>query len=308
MHLRVSFALFCAAMPVVGVPLYTIHKIPNAFAAYDLSETGYVTGSLLNAHAFLYRDRILQDLGLAFGRNGTVGRAVNSYGHIAGGAANNATENGVAFVYRDGQYHALPTLGGFTEALDINDSGWVVGYSAVPTDPFHLYHTFLYKNGVMQDLGLQGYGHINNHGQLSVQAINEHGSTTGSTDRFGPRLATLTRDGTETILGTLGYSSAGGDLNDRHEVVGSYCPDFREEDCRGFLWRNGIMYDLTSLIATPGFLLSSAEHINNAGQILGRDATGRPVLLEPVPEPSTLFLMVFGTALLLLLDRVPHDL
>ena len=46
---------------------------------------------------------------------------------------------------------------------------------------------------------------------------------------------------------------------------------------RGFLWRDGVMYDLTALVASSGWTIVDARAINDAGQIAatGRQATNR---------------------------------
>jgi hypothetical protein len=62
---------------------------------------------------------------------------------------------------------------------------------------------------------------------------------------------------------------------------------------RAFIYSNGTMTDLTSLIAPLSNPLSAAYAINDAGQIAATDAF-HTVLLTPVPEPSTFILLGMG--------------
>jgi probable HAF family extracellular repeat protein len=304
MRILASFLLWTAA--VAAAPLYTVQVISGVWRATDLSETGYVTGALSDLRLFRYKDGVLQDLGRAFGRTGLVGRGVNSQGQIAGGATNLGPTDGIGFVYDGNSFNELPSLGGaggFTEAMDINDLGWVVGYSRPSTDPAVPYHGFLHKEGVMHDLGAgQIPIHINNAGQYSADAINELGSTAGKSNSTGSDVATVTISGTVIPLGTFGgYSSISTDLNDQHHVVGRYCSNPDEDDCRGFVWRDGVMYDLTALVDRPGLVLTAADRINNDGQILAHASNGDAVLLTPVPEPAALVLIGSGLSILYVL-------
>ena len=57
-------------------------------------------------------------------------------------------------------------------------------------------------------------------------------------------------------------------LNDHQQVVGLSC---NASECRAFLWENGVMQDLNTLIAPDAkVLLTHAMDINNEGVIAGR--------------------------------------
>ena len=90
-------------------------------------------------------------------------------------------------------------------------------------------------------------------------------------------------DGIED-LGTLlpeHTLSQGLGINKKGQIVGMSCaPDF--EDCRAFIYENGEMTDLNSLV--PGFTghLAFANDINDKGEIAGGTGDGQPFLAIPI--------------------------
>jgi probable HAF family extracellular repeat protein len=77
------------------------------------------------------------------------------------------------------------------------------------------------------------------------------------------------------------YSEAHG-VNERRQVVGISCD--AAGSCRAFLWQNGVMTDLNTLVG-PGYtdVLTTAQDINDRGEITGRafapDTGERPAFL-----------------------------
>ncbi len=72
-------------------------------------------------------------------------------------------------------------------------------------------------------------------------------------------------------LGTLpgDFSSFAVAINSKAQVVGQSC-NMGFSVCRGFLWQNGVMTDLNTLLPTGSSLhLSAAFDINARGQIVG---------------------------------------
>lgn len=156
-----------------------------------------------------------------------------------------------AFVWSDGEMTLLPTFGGSSsEAMAINDAGWVVGFSYLPHDSAQ--HAFLWRDGVMIDLGtLGGTGSeafdVNNAGWI-VGASTIAGDS--ATHPF------LWRDGVMIDLAAPGSRNGGAfGVNETGQVVGA-------SDSTAFVWQGGAMTLLPGADAV-------AHDINEAGQIAG---------------------------------------
>jgi probable HAF family extracellular repeat protein len=117
-----------------------------------------------------------------------VGQYVASLRHLPDGS--NVT-SWHAFLYQNGQFTDLGTLGGFRSwASAINSQGQVVGTSDVTSIPYDYGHAFLYQNGTMTDLNkliapssgwtLQSARAINDKGQILGYGV----SPSGEQDTF----------------------------------------------------------------------------------------------------------------------------
>jgi probable HAF family extracellular repeat protein len=223
--------------------------------------------------------------------------AINASGQVVG------EEGYVAFMYSNGNMHLLGTLGGTTSvAYGINSAGDVVGYSYLLGNIAP--HAFFYSNGSMQDLGTLGgiYSQAN--------AINDKGEVVGESDVPGQKpyngQAFLYNNGVMQDLGTLGGdTSTATAINDSGVIVGE--SEVSGTNSHAFVYENGSMYDLNSLIVNPqGDAVYLAEGINNAGQIVGvatlPSGQFQAVLLTPTatPLPSAMAACLSAVPLVLL--------
>jgi probable HAF family extracellular repeat protein len=148
----------------------------------------------------------------------------------------------------------LPIPGG-GRAAAINDSDLVVGTTGEDSSTQTFAHAFLYDGTSVRDLGTLGGGL-----RSSASDINASGQVVGSS-----WLSTV-----ETSL-------------------------YRPELYHAFLWEEGLgMRDLNALVAAPGWILTSATAINDAGDIVGSAIVAgqaRGYLLvadgQPPPPPPT---------------------
>ncbi|WP_414652315.1 PEP-CTERM sorting domain-containing protein [Ideonella sp.] len=190
----------------------------------------------------------------------------------------------------------LGTLGGTnSNGAGINNSGQVTGYSQTTGDGTS--HAFLYSERVMTDLGSLGgdfslgWG-INNAGEVAGYSL-----TSNAVDH-----AFLYSRGLMNDLGTLsgGAGSVAFGINDVGQVVGeSGTAD--GHSVHAFMYSDGQMVDLNDLIdSQSGWILVSAQAINNHGQIAGYgllDGQLQAFLITPtvaVPEPGSYTLMLAG--------------
>jgi len=203
--------------------------------------------------------------------------------------------------------HDLGGLGGpyaDNVATGINSNGQVVGASyTAPDDNPYGYHTILYSNGTMQDLGTLGGT------RSQALAINASSQITGDAYTTGDAAdhAFLYSDGAMHNLGTLGgFNSYGIGINASDQVVDdSYLAGdsafhaFLYSLQHEFLASGGVMVDLNSLISPlAGWTLERADAINDADQITGFGEIGgetHAFLLTPVPEPSAFLSAVLCT-------------
>ena len=201
-----------------------------------------------------------------------------------------------AFLYSNGTMTDLGTPPGYvgTLANSINASGQVVGYAVTSTSSNH---AFLYSNGTFSDLGALGGS------SSAANGINDRGQVVGwAYTSTGWNRAFLYSNGTMSDLGTLGGTGSGATaINDSGQVVGGSNPSTGPTAV--FLYSNGTMMDLNSLIITPGWDLEEVTGINDSAQICGWGynpaGQGHAFLLTPIPEPSTIVLLLASAACLL---------
>lgn len=194
--------------------------------------------------------------------------------------------------------HELPPLGAdpTSAATAINDHGVAVGISGacgVAVGGVSATHAVIWSpRGAPRDLGTIG-GTIWN----TPTAINNNGVVTGFANIAGgdpgklyPNAFVWTARTGMRSLGALpgDVLSQGLAINDAGQIVGESC-QLHLADCRAFLWDNGRMIDLNTVVPNGTGHLISATAINDAGVITGQSvgAAGTVAFLAtPVGCPA----------------------
>lgn len=272
-------------------------------SAYDINNSRQIVGISLSQNyrtrAFLYTNSAMSDLNAIPGCLESRAQRINEKGQIAGYAE--TTDGSVhAFLYSGGTMTDLNALlPGIRlgSANGINDRGDVAIVARMSDGISN--HAFLYSNGTMTDL----YTTANQFS--SANDINNSGEIVG---QDASRNAILYSHGTTTRLGSLPGRPICDtkDINNSGQVVG-ICYNTDGAAPRAFLYSNGTMTDLNTLIDSPsgssGWTLNRALAINDAGWIVanGTNATSgtHAFLLTPVPEPSTAALTISGLSVIL---------
>jgi probable HAF family extracellular repeat protein len=201
--------------------------------------------------------------------------------------------------------------GTWSRARGLNDRGQVVGVATRPgvEDPSTMWGVpvVFEPDGTIREVvapgfvasGAERHG-INDSGRLAGDRpvtweerfydINDRGQAVGETYVFVPgesvpRIrATIDGEGGRTHLGTLGGSwSEGYGINESGHVVGR--SEAADGSRRAFLYRDGVMQDLTGLLG--GHTDSVANAINDRGQVIG-GATGLGAFLLDGDELTVL--------------------
>ncbi len=225
------------------------------------------------------------------GGNNGFATSVNNRGQIVGWAENTVHDptcvapqvlqfEAVLWGPRNGQIQQLSPYSGDPDsaATAINDEGQVVGISGICQNAVGnqtAIHAVLWQNGRVINLGSLGGTAWN-----TPMAINNRGQVVGFSDLTGddnganPNFQAFlwTASGGMQNLGTLpgdAISEALG-INEQGQVVGvSYGAGFTHP--RAFLWQNGLMTDLNTLVEPGSSLdLQAAQEINDAGEIVGQ--------------------------------------
>jgi probable HAF family extracellular repeat protein len=285
--------------------LGTLPGSNNFSRGYAINNRGVVVGESDNSasRAFRYDPAGgLTDLGGLPPNNRGVAHGVNDPGVVVGASFNGSAVRAVRF-NGDGTATDLGSIDGLTttpaRAWDVNNAGRAVGHSR---DAAGVGRATLWQpDGTVVDLG-----GLSADGFAEAFAVSETGLVAGAAVAGTTPLGTPIRrpflyDGTSlSELGRLGRMfGEAKDVNDAGEVVGfvtnvSGLPD------RAVLWRGGAAFDLNDLIpAGSGWVLRSAEGINNRGQIVGYgtfDGRTQAFLLTPVPAPPGVVLAAVGAA------------
>ncbi len=293
----------------------------NRFArGYAVNDSGTVVGEFNNdvSRAFVYSGGTMTGLTRLAGDNDNgVAHDINNNNVVVGissnGTASRPTQwtfNGKAYVSTD-----LGTIAGTVTSTGrgwaINDSGTVVGVSqnaAATSQPTR------WIGGVATNLGSlgdgtrfgQAYG-VNNIGLIvgATQTGQTVGILTGTSSTTPITRAFRWQDEAMTELppfnlyvspGNTGpdtnYHSEAKDVNDAGLVVGN-SQRIASSPAVATIWLNGVPIDLNTLIpADSGWILRSAEGVNDQGDIVGFgtfNGTTRAFMLTAEPPSSSSF-------------------
>lgn len=299
-----------SGLAVVGVETSTKDPYNENFCDY---------GTGLQCLVYLWQNGLLTELPTLGGVNASWG-SINNRGEVAGVTENGTRDpecpSGVAangtgpqlFDFEPviwgpgkGQIRQLSLLPGDTVgfALYINDNGQAVGMSGTCANtqlpPLAAgAHAVLWENGTVTDLGnlggignpaLPGVGNaafgINNRGQVvgtsALAGNTTHHAFLWNWEKGMQDLGTLPGD----------VFSAGLGINDKGEVVGPSLD--ATGNPRPWLWKNGVMTDLNTLVPADSPLhLLLASSINDRGQIAGFGVDGSGNIHGYLASPSYL--------------------
>lgn len=252
-------------------------------------------GTNLICLAFVWQNGVMTPLPTLGGNNSWANGGINNRGQVAGLAENTTPDptclppnvlQSKPVIWEKGEIRELPTVSGDPDggAFAINDNGDAVGASANCTTPFHA--VLWRKDGSVKDLGNLG-GTMNN----AAQDINNRGEVVGVSDLAGDttfHAFLWTEAKGLQDLGTFGElpSSWAFGINDARQVVGMSCDI--NGDCGAFLWQDGVMTDLNSLLpnGSPWNLIVGTS-INSRGEIVGVGDEGNgfhALLVTPCDE------------------------
>ena len=216
----------------------------------------------------------MQDLGTLGGPDANA-FGLNERGQVVGVSYTNSTPNPTTglptldpFLWtRNAGMVDLGTLGGTSGGpTALNNRGQVIGASNLAGD--QISHPFLWDDGKLLDLFTNTIG----GNPITANALNDAGEIVGfAAFPNGAFDAYLWKGGVATDLGTLAgdcFSEAVA-INSKGQVVG-YSFSCASQTQRSFLWENGSMVDLNTLIPPNSNLqLVETIAINDRGEIAG---------------------------------------
>ena len=261
---------------------WSLNTVADPFSPID-AVLGSSNGT--QTRAVLWQHGQMQDLGTLGTGNDAIAGLINERGQIAGISSTTATANPATgipttdpFFWENGTMVDLGSLGGaigFTTAM--NNRGQVIGVSSVAANPGACLfngegdpdcHPFLWDRGKLIDLNTSTVG----GNPLIAYGINDAGEVVGiGAFPNAPSDAYLWREGVATDLGHLSdCGSFANAINSHGQVVGGTFSCQTSNHARAFLWEEGSMIDLNSVIpANSSLELVIAFGINDRGEIAG---------------------------------------
>jgi len=126
-------------------------------------------------------------------------------------------------------------------------------------------------------------------GNSIAYAVNDRGEVTGVSDLDEEETVFLYRQGTMRDLHIRGHAFA---INNAHDIVGTLTPPERGTP-RGFLWQDGVLRDLNTLLVAGTYQIEVAYRINDRGQIL-RSGVSRPGMDQSVVTQGNLHALLLN--------------
>jgi probable HAF family extracellular repeat protein len=276
-----------------------LNTVPDPFSIYYFLFLGSSNGT--QTRAFLWENGHKKDLGTLGGPD-AVATFVNELGQVAGSSYTSSTVSASGLPTMDPflwtKNEGMIDLGSFGGTSggpnSLNNRGQVIGSSNLAGDQGS--DPFLWDHGKLIDLFTDSIG----GNPVTADAINDAGEIVGAAAfPTRPFDAYLWKDGVATDLGSVdgdGCSWAHA-INSRSQIVGQ---SFACDGSTGhtFLWENGSMVDLNSLIpANSSLQLVDAQAINDRGEIAG----------DGLPPGCTLDAMCGHAFVLIPCDSTPDN-
>lgn len=262
-------AVLSVAGSAFAAPTYQVDPLPQFSAEYPyaypgaIGQGGVVVGTAYyeNSDAGGSKAVLWNEAGqiadLAPSAFEAVAADINTSGQVL------LTADGVTYIANAGALTPIAAGSVGVNGYALNDAGQIAGWLSAGGQ-----HAFLYKDGVLTDLGTlpggsSSYGYdINNKGQVVGTAMNSAGQFR----------AVLWSNGAIVDLGTLpghtaSYARA---INDAGQIVGASTTGYPNYSSRAFLWENGVMTDLGNVVDSD---YVQASDINNLGQVIGSART-----------------------------------
>jgi probable HAF family extracellular repeat protein len=165
-----------------------------------------------------------------------------------------------------------------TAATAINDFGQIVGISGIcdqAVGRFSAIHNVLWEHGSSRPIDIGDFGGV---AWNTPMAINQRGDVVGFANaseadgsNFNPRAFLWTRSQGIRNLGAVSgdITSQATGINEWRQIVGQSCD--ADDNCRGFLWQNGVMTDLQDLVVGDyDDVITTANDIDDLGRITGQ--------------------------------------
>ena len=268
----------------------------SSTSAYDISENGVVTGiyySVGGSHAYMLNGNTLTDIGAS-----TRGLGISCNGLCISGYRSGNAGYLQPFAYINNTVVNIGNLGGNGDsfAFDINDSGKVVG-SSYQQDGYQ--QAFLWQNNTIVNLDTSGGHESRAMGISNDDKVVGYAYTSDNQCR-----AFVWQNGKMNQLCDLVSKAWAISPNGRYIVGEVTTPSHSRHQAA--LWVDGQLTILGSLPEASSDY-SIANSVNDygvaVGYAVGADYNSYAVTWMPVPEPSSIIVLICGIALAMLIPN-----